>query len=173
MPKCQEPGPQPSQEKTDTPRKDRGKFFSAPGLPCSEIPFLDEAVQAEKRAQPRRMVPDNPSRGGELRAGLSSASIMLRPPTPDLARRGERAGGRRSGAGGERAGCPGARPAASEARCRGPVPAPGPQRHSSTTSAKSSSFGSSDGSSVVVSVFSVSDTEDTCRTQSLSLSGFG
>lgn len=121
MPKCQEPGPQPSQEKTDTPRKDRGKFFSAPGLPCSEIPFLDEAVQAEKRAQPRRMVPDNPSRGGELRAGLSSASIMLRPPTPDLARRGERAGGRRSGAGGERAGCPGARPAASEARCRPPA----------------------------------------------------
>ena len=66
----QEPGPQPSQEKTDTPRKDRGKFFSAPGLPCTELPLLGEAVQAEKLAQPRRMVPDNPSRGGELRAGL-------------------------------------------------------------------------------------------------------
>ena len=63
------------------------------------------------------------------------------------------------------------RAAASEARCR-----PRPQRHSSTTSTKASFFGSSDGSSVVVvvvSVFSVSDTEDTCRTQSLSLSGFG
>lgn len=72
---------------------------------------------------------------------------------------------------GARGGAQVPRAAASEARCR-----PRPQRHSSTTSTKSSFFGSSDGSSVVVvvvSVFSVSDTEDTCRTQSLSLSGFG
>lgn len=130
-------------------------------MPCSELPFLGEAVQAEKRAQPRRMVPDNPSRGGELRAGLSSACIMLRPPHRLTWREG-RGSEVRSGRGAR--GVP-------RARCPG---APGRhQRHSSTTSAKSSSFGSSDGSSVVVSVFSVSDTEDTCRTQSLSLSGFG
>ena len=56
--------------------------------------MLGEAVQAEKLAQPRRVVPDNPSRGGELRAGLSSASVTLRPPPPpDLARRGEGGGG--------------------------------------------------------------------------------
>lgn len=77
----------------------RGKFFSALGLPCLELPLLGEAVQAEKLAQPRRMVPDNPSQGGELTAGLSSASVTLRPPPPpDLARRGEGVGGQRSGA---------------------------------------------------------------------------
>lgn len=153
--KSQEPGPQPSQEKTDTPRKDRGKFFSAPGLPCWELPLLGEAVQAGKRAQPGGWFLTIPHGVG------SSEQVSLRPPPPpDLARRG---GGRGVG-GQEREG--------STWGAQAPR-APAAQRHSSTTSAESKSFRSSDGSSVVVSVFSVSDTEDTCRTQSLSLSGFG
>ena len=113
--------------------------------------------------RPRRLG-SAPSLGGWLLTipqGVgSSEQVSLRPPPrltwPGV---GEGAGSEVRSVRGA-CGCPGA-------------PGPTPQRHSSTTSAESKSFRSSDGSSAVVSEFSASDTEDTCRTQSLSLSGFG
>lgn len=106
------------------------------------------------------MVPNKPLWPDELRASLSSSCHSESTPTPDLAQRGEskersedgKAEGVREQGAGERV-CP---------------EAPRPQRYSSITSVESSSFLSS-----VVSVFSVSDSESACRTQSLSLRGFG
>lgn len=77
--------------------------------------------------------------------------------TPDLARRGERAGAEvRSG--GSARGAEAPRPAASEA------PVPAPARKATVTLTSASRPRAPPTSSVAVSVFSVSDTEDTCRT---------